>query len=187
MRCLLCEGWSWRIICRACQEKFLHPSIRQKELLPGFKVISFYEYHQIEPLLLTKHHPIGTAVYHILAKNSMAFFAKSFESSVYAIAIDDRIDSGYSHTAILAYHLRSSFIKVKFNALKAQNRVNYSGKSLAFRLSNPRHFRYTGPKGDIILVDDIITTGTTLKEAYAVCKKAGANPLFALTLAWVKE
>ncbi len=165
----------------------MRPAIREKELLPGFKVISFYEYSQIESLLLTKHHSIGTAVYHILAKNTFAEFAKGYRVRCYVVPIDDRIDSGYSHTAILAYNLKTSFITPKYRTLLAQNRVNYSGKPLAFRLNNPRNFRYTGSKSDIILVDDIITTGTTLKEAYNVCKRAGANPLFAMTLAWVKE
>jgi competence protein ComFC len=156
-------------------------------LLPNFKVVSFYEYRQIEPLLLTKHHAVGSEIYKILAKNSFSEFSKNFKSEAFAVPIDDRIDSGYSHTAILAHALKSRFIKAKYGVLEAKNRVTYSGKPLSFRLQNPREFRYKGPKGDIVLVDDIVTTGTTLKEAYRVCKAAGASPLFALTLAWVKE
>jgi len=39
---------------------------------------------------------------------------------------------------------------------------------------------------DVILIDDIITTGTTLKEAEKVLNKNGINVLFALTLAYVE-
>ena len=70
----------------------------------------------------------------------------------------------------------------------AKNRVNYSGRSLQYRLENPRDFVYTGKSGvDVILVDDIITTGITLQEAQKVLIKKGVNVLFALTLADVEE
>ena len=70
----------------------------------------------------------------------------------------------------------------------AQNRVNYSGKSLQFRLENPREFFYTGKSNiDVILVNDIITTGITLQEAQKVLMSHGVNVLFALTLVDVEE
>jgi competence protein ComFC len=70
----------------------------------------------------------------------------------------------------------------------AQNRVNYSGKSLQFRLEHPRDFRYSGKTSiDAILVDDIVTTGITLQEAQKVLTSAGVNVLFALVLADVEE
>ena len=73
-------------------------------------------------------------------------------------------------------------------SLMAQNRVNYSGKSLQYRLEHPRDFVYTGKSGiDVILVDDIITTGITLQEAQKVLMENGVNVLFALTLADVEE
>jgi len=59
---------------------------------------------------------------------------------------------------------------------------------LDFRLENSRDFRYSG-KSDIeaILVDDTITTGITLQEAYILLEKYNVNVLFALTLADAKE
>ncbi len=70
----------------------------------------------------------------------------------------------------------------------AKNRVNYSGRSLQYRLDNPRDFVYKGKSGiDVILVDDIITTGITLQEAQKVLIEKGVNVLFALTLADVEE
>jgi competence protein ComFC len=75
-----------------------------------------------------------------------------------------------------------------YGTLMAQNRVNYSGKDLQFRLDNPRDFVYKGKSNiDVILVDDIITTGITLQEAQKVLIKHGVNVLFALTLADVEE
>jgi len=68
----------------------------------------------------------------------------------------------------------------------ARNLESYSGKTLQFRLENPRDFVYKGKKEvEVILVDDIVTTGTTLQEAAKVLKQNGVNVLFALTLASV--
>jgi predicted amidophosphoribosyltransferase len=35
-----------------------------------------------------------------------------------------------------------------------------------------------------VLVDDVMTTGTTLAECAGVLKKAGVESVFAITLAW---
>ncbi len=70
----------------------------------------------------------------------------------------------------------------------AQNRVSYAGKTLQYRIENPRNFIYKGTSSvDAILVDDIITTGITLQEAQNVLLSHGVNVLFALTLADAKE
>ncbi len=187
MRCLLCERWSFRLVCKECQRSFLQPRISQRKLFGDFTVYSFYPYSEIKELLLTKHSAIGRGVYKILAQNSLRLFAKKLDIKANVIPIDDRIDGGYSHTAILANSMRTSYLTPRFASLRAKNRVNYSGKSLAYRLKNPRDFRYSGPKEKIILVDDIVTTGTTLKEAYSVCYKEGAEVLFALVLADARE
>jgi len=139
---------------------------------------------------LTKHKDIGYFVYNILAKRTFKEFAKNFsyKQKVYSIAIDDNPKDGYSHTAILNKHLKSKYIKPVFSKLRAQNSVSYSGKSLDFRLNNPRDFKYDFKRDiEVILVDDIITTGTTLKEASKVLENEGIRVLFALTLADARD
>jgi competence protein ComFC len=55
-------------------------------------------------------------------------------------------------------------------------------------LDNPRDFKYTFKKNiNAILIDDIVTTGTTLCEAYSILKKNNINVLFALTLADARQ
>ncbi|MRI83332.1 MAG: ComF family protein [Nitratiruptor sp.] len=183
MRCLVCEGWSWVLICSSCQEHLLTPTPRRRQLLPDFPVYSFYGYSEIEPLIKTKELQIGWEVFTILAARSFRPFAQAHPIEAFAIPIDDRIDKGWSHTAILARALKSSTIKPRYATLQAGSRVRYTGKDRSFRLQNPRRFRYTGPKAPIILVDDVLTTGTTLQEAYQVARGAGALPLFGLVLA----
>lgn len=57
----------------------------------------------------------------------------------------------------------------------------------AFVLSNPLSLSpkegHVAPKPSVILVDDVWTTGSTLKECAFVLKRAGAKKVWALTLA----
>lgn len=185
MRCLLCESLSLTHICKTCQETFLTPSIYKRKI-QNIEVISFYKYKDIKDLLHTKHTDLGFYIYKILAKNSFLKFAQDFkhEDSICSIAVDDKINSGYSHTAILNKTLKSKNIKPIFNKLRAKNNISYSGKSKEFRLLNPRQFKLDDFKEEnVILVDDIITTGITLTQAIQVMKSNKKEVLFCLTLA----
>jgi len=186
MRCMLCENLSFSHICKTCQETFLTPSIYKRKILNNIEVISFYKYKDIKNLLHTKHTDLGFYIYSILAQNSLKKFASEFnyESEINSIAIDDHVDNGYSHTAVLNKNLQSKNIKPIFNKLRAKNKVSYSGKSKEFRLLNPREFKISIFKGtDVILVDDIITTGSTLTQAISTLRLNKKNVLFCLTLA----
>ena len=186
MKCLLCESLSLSHICRPCQETFLTPSIYKRKILNKIEVISFYKYKDIKNLLHTKHTDIGYYIYKILAKNSFSKFAQEFNftNPVHSIAIDDTVHSGYSHTAILNNALRSENIRPIFNKLRAGNSISYSGKSKEFRLLNPMSFKVSEMREkEIILVDDIITTGSTLSQAVSSLESNKKEVLFCLTLA----
>jgi len=186
MKCLLCESLSFSHICEYCQKTFLTPSIYRRKILNGVEVISFYKYIDIKNLLHTKHTDIGYYIYSIMAKNSFKKFASSFlyENKISAIAIDDKTSSGYSHTAILNKQLSSKIIKPECTKLRAKNNISYSGKSKEFRMMNPRDFSFKPTKyKDIVIVDDIITTGSTLSQAIAAISRHNHMPLFCLTLA----
>ena len=186
MKCLLCESFSLSHICTPCQETFLSPTIHKRKILNGIEVISFYKYQDIKNLLHTKHTDIGYYIYKILAQNSFTKFAQEFNFTnlIHSIGIDDTTHSGYSHTAILNNALRSKNIKPLFNKLRAGNTISYSGKSREFRLLNPRDFKVNKMGGkEIILVDDIITTGSTLSQAISSLESNKKEVLFCLTLA----
>ena len=182
----MCESLSLTHICDSCQETFLTPSIYKRKIYNNIEVISFYKYSEIKKLLHTKHTDLGFYIYSILAKNSFQRFADdfSFANPVTSIAIDDNILNGYSHTAILNKKLKSTYIQPLYNKLRANNRISYSGKSREFRLLNPRNFELNSFKeSELILIDDIITTGSTLTQAVQTIQQNNKEVLFCLTLA----
>ena len=181
---------SFYFICKRCQEELLLPSFYKRELEKDFFVYSFYKFDEVKELINTKYQFYGDRVYKILAHLSMKKFSTNFTfaNKVFAIPIDDHTFHQFSQTAILTKSLQSDFIQPIFNTLKATNRVKYAGKDLAFRSKNKRDFRYTGKSNiQVILIDDLVTTGLTILEAKECLEKSGCEVLFALTLSDAKN
>ena len=186
MRCLMCERFSLSHICKSCQKEYLTPKLYTRKILNSIPVYSFYKYSDIESLLLTKHTDVGFYIYKILAKLAFKKFADNFdfEDRVCSISIDDHIEHGYSHTALLNKSLTCKSIKPRVNILRAQNRETYSGKNYEYRLMHPRDFTCKDFKEEyVILVDDIITTGLTLTQGVNALHVKRKEVLFCLTLA----
>jgi len=191
MRCLSCHKLSFRVICEACEAKLLIPTISKRKV-GTLEVVSLFRYSTLEPFLLTKHTAAGYRLYRYFSKQFLKSFLDDFASHidepVTLIGVDERSGGGYSHTALLSHHASSPKIRAIHSKLLAQNPVKYAGRSLQFRLENPREFRYTGETGiEAILIDDIITTGVTLQEAQQELERHGVEVLFALTLADARE
>lgn len=189
MRCHLCLGLSWQPLCKNCLQTILTPTPAFRVLESGLKVYSFYNYTDIAPLLHTKHTYIGAKIFAQLGKHTFFEFLKTFAlpKGICAIPIDDHVRHGYSHSAILAKATIPYLIPL-YGSLRAQNHESYSGKSRAYRQTNKRDFIFAGnDEIDAILIDDIVTTGSTLEEAHETLKKGNVNILFALVLADAKE
>jgi len=191
MRCLSCHKLSRRVICPDCHARLFVPTTSRRKV-GALEVVSLFKYKNIEPFLLTKHTPAGYRLYRYFSeqffKPFLEDFASHIDAAVSLIAVDEQIQSGYSHTALLSHYAKSPKIDLTHATLLAQNRVNYAGRSLQFRLENPRDFRYTGKKGiEAILIDDIITTGVTLQEAQMELERHDVEVLFALTLADARD
>jgi len=184
MRCLLCLRLSWQPICENCLNRLLTPNPTKRVLEDGLSVYSFYGYSEISKLLHTKHTYIGAKVFLQLSQHAILPFLEPLENQeLYALPIDDHVRNGYSHSAVIAKGL-NRYLKPIYRALRAKNRARYSGQKLSVRQKQKRNFRLTcRGASDVILVDDIVTTGSTLMEANKICQKAGINVLFAITLA----
>ena len=189
MRCQLCLGLSWHPLCKHCLKTILAPTPAFRILESGLKVYSFYNYSDIAQLLDSKYTYFGAKIFAQLGKHTFFEFFKTFElpRGIYAIPIDDHVRHGYSHSAILA-KATQPYLMPLYGSLRAQNHISYSGKSRAYRKTNKRDFIVNVEmKRDVILLDDIVTTGCTLEEAHDALKKHDVNVLFALVLANAKE
>ncbi|MDR2034391.1 MAG: ComF family protein [Helicobacteraceae bacterium] len=184
MRCLLCEKLSWRYICPECDRSI---DVRARiHNLRELKAITFYEFGDIEPLIKTKYYPFGSFVLKYLAiKAFKPFFSElKLDESAALVPIDDRLNAWYSHSALLAKAGAAGMIAPRFGSLRARSKEKYAGQTLAFRKSHPRRFIVKPfPETNAIILDDLITTGTTLLEAAAALEKRDKNPLFAVALA----
>lgn len=134
-----------------------------------------------------KYHLIGHKIYEVLSHRAIAYLQDSLKIplNVYGVGIDDKISPrGYAHNAIFLKHLKKLQIKPLFHTLLASNEVSYAGRDLKFRQDNPRNFILCRDVRDkeIILIDDIITTGLTLQEAKRSIEEAGGRVLMAFVL-----
>ena len=189
MRCLSCQNLSLSIICKNCQNNLLKPIFKKRELENNLEIYSFYEYEEIKNLINTKYQFYGDRVYKILADLSFKKFANNFnfDEKVVAISVDDHTSHDFSQSAILVNGLKSKNIIPIYSTLEAKNKIKYAGKSLEYRQKNKRDFIYLGEKNlKVILVDDIVTTGSTLQEAKKVLEKSDCEVLFGLTLSDAK-
>ncbi len=191
MRCMSCQCLSIRTFCKQCEINLLSPSIT-KRTVGTLDVYSFYKYSTIENLLLAKHTPQGHRIFKALGNITLKPFIQQFvaadERGIYIIGIDEKVKNGYSHVALLTHAMKMKGVNIEHSSLMAKNIVSYAGKTLQYRIENPRNFVYNGKsKIEAILVDDIITTGITLQEAQNVLISHGVNVLFALTIADAKE
>lgn len=188
MKCLSCEQLSFKIICKNCQDTLLIPSFHKRELQKDFYNYSFYSFSEIEEFITSKYYFHGDKVFNILASLSFKKFASNFkfEELVYSVGIDEHTRHEFSQTAILSKHLKSKNIKPLYNQCKATNIVKYAGHDLEYRLTNKRKFQTNLSNKKIILVDDLITTGTTILEAKKALENKNNEVLFSLTLADAK-
>ena len=102
-----------------------------------------------------------------------------------------RKERGFNQAEILAEILAREFSYQIFSGLKRRGRKKHQAKlSEKQRLKNVSGQFFMSEKErsflsgrDVILVDDVITTGATLNEAARILKEAGAREVFALVLA----
>lgn len=96
----------------------------------------------------------------------------------------------FNQSALLAKHLsRHTGIPVSLDSLiRTRDTAPQAGLSAGERRKNIRNAFYVQENGcikgkNIILVDDVFTTGATLRECSRVLKRSGSENIYAVTLA----
>lgn len=181
MKCLLCGRWNlFDPICASCFPSLL-PS---KRLIDEMSVYSFYAFSDVELLMHYKYTPIGSRVFALLAKRARDYFQTQVQipKGVVGIGIDDVVKKGYSHTGVILHYFALCGIRAIYGELRASNPVSYAGKSLLYRQTHPKGFQTKISNQDVIIMDDVMTTGSSLKEAKKVLESKGNRVLLALTL-----
>lgn len=187
MRCVLCESFSFQPICKNCLASIpISPSVR---VIEGVSIYSFFNYSDISMLMTSKYSIFGSRILNMLSKKASEYFFSTHQSEVwkynkvYGVGIDDCVRSYYSHSAIIVKNFSKHNIKPMYGKLKATNIVQYAGKSLEYRMKNPRNLIYTGKKDvKLFIADDIITTGTSMSEAIRTITKQNTEVLFGIIL-----
>lgn len=192
MKCVICSKYCFSPICKPCLEDIsILPRVR---IIDGINVYSFFRYDDIAMLLMSKYSIFGSRILKRLAKKASDYFFSQQpdlsiwkENDLHGVGIDDCVRSYYSHTGVILKQFCRYNIQAIYGGLIAQNPVHYAGKTLEYRQKNPKKFIYRAKSDSVIIVDDIITTGTSMKEAKRVIEKMGTRVLFGLVLCDAKN
>lgn len=194
--CLLCETPiaqkpSWKAllaleqqikICQDCSKKFHRADIKEKE--PFFdQITSLYTYNEAMREYLHQYKFLQDVALASVFANELRTPLKG-DATIIPIPMhpERRIQRTFSHVEELLKSARIPFTQL----LKKTGTEAMGEKSRAERLAMEPLFTMkpgtTIQPGTYILVDDIYTTGTTLRHAATVLKQAGATRVEAVTL-----
>jgi competence protein ComFC len=131
----------------------------------------------------------GARIIAMAMSKELAGFRDSNATISYAPTASGRIRiRGYDQSRLIAKHL-SQILHLPCRPLLLRiGQMRQVGASKGQRVIQSRHAfvvrpRITVPKTEIILIDDVITTGSTLEAAAAVLREAGSGPVIAAVFA----
>lgn len=172
-------------VCEGCRAA-LAPRVVRRALLPGVEVVSALEFDGVAARVIRAMKSDGRtglarALGPALAAALAAAPAGSTVTTIPASRAADR-RRGYRPVDLLVRRagaravplLRMRRASADQRGLgRAARRVNVAGLFLA----------RTPPAGPVVVVDDVVTTGATLRDAVSALRAAGADHVVAVTLA----
>lgn len=191
--CLMCNRGTW--------DGLTHPRCEKKQGIDGSFSALAYKGSMKRLLFTYKYNPYVSDLTEILSdlfyegiiQNEMFMGIMSRDCIIVPIPLhrDKLRTRGYNHAALLANGIgkrlglsvhdiviRTRKTKSQFSLKKEEREENLKG---AFEVKPETGEAISGKT--IFLLDDLVTTGTTLKEAAKVLKNAGAFEVYGLTLA----
>lgn len=196
-------------ICPYCMKSsyfgLTHPSCKRPLGLDGLKSIFYYDGLVKKIITQIKYKRVKHAFSDLLhaiprAKRDEISFYKKLTSDIVMIPVPLHIrrerERGFNQSYEIAqfisrmysYHVRNDFIKRSKNttsqAQLSAARLRSSNVRGAFSLISPKDSLLSDQKA-VLLIDDVWTTGATLRELCRTIKKHSSVPMYALTLARV--
>ncbi len=131
-------------------------------------------------------------IFHALQKNNTVASVLSAGAVIIPVPLHRQRENwrGFNQANILALHLKESLnchvrtdILVRMRKTEQQAALSLAGR----RKNVARAFRLTSPKGivgkHVLLVDDVWTSGSTMRSAGTVLKRGGAEAVWGLVFA----
>ncbi len=186
-----------KVICRECYQKIPTLSEEYLESLKSEISTPYFDdliirfefspiFQQLIHLLKYEHF---SGVASILAQSLAEFIPLNFDLLTAVPLNPARLkERGYNQSALLAEHL-SQITRIPFNESilkRVRNTPSQTKLSRSERQANVRDaFKAEGQLegARILIVDDVVTTGSTLNECARVLKEAGAAKVVAAALA----
>ena len=187
--CLYCE--------KASINGYSHPNCLKKNGVAGFVGVFNYDNRLKKIIKEIKYRRVKEALTELIAlidfgsiKKLKNFLSGFFLIQPIPLHLSKEKERGFNQAGLIANYLakdlnvslvqgliRKRPTKTQAQLSKKKDRLkNING---AFCATNKRTIKGK----NILLVDDVLTTGSTIKEAARTLKKAGANKIYAFTLA----
>ena len=197
--CGICGKFDKNWICENCREKlnlkrkFIITNIYGKEYK---KFIFLYLYEDIRNLILDYKFNGKSYLYHtfcrvILDDNEICNELKKYDSIIpVPMSKNKKSRRGYNQTELISKSLakelgleynNKSLVKIKSNQTQSTltEKERFENVKNVFEVEHKELIKGK----NIILFDDILTTGATIDECSKVLKKNGVNDIVVLTLA----
>ncbi len=191
------------MICLVCNKNsfdgLTHPGCRKKYSIEGaFCAVSYkgiikkliYNF-KYKPYLSDLRNILVELFYESIIQNEV--FQKAYEFSPILVPIPlhkKRLrERGYNHAQLLAKGLAK---KLNLEVIELLQRTRKTKSQFGLKLKDRKknvkdafilNTKYTIQNTNVFLVDDILTTGSTLLEAARILKRQGARKVWGLTLA----
>jgi len=195
--CLLCtkklsDAPSWKsllglgqetIICEDCSKKFQRAEIKEEDISVLDKITSLYTYNEAMRDYLHQFKFLqDVALASVFANGIRSHLPKDAVIVPIPMHREQRITRTFGHIDELLSSAHIPYIHL----LEKTGTEVMGEKTKVERLTMKPLFKLIAPlsieQKTVILVDDIYTTGTTLRHAASVLKEAGAKRVEAVTL-----
>lgn len=195
--CRLC-GKEGPIICKECEKNLKFQA--NISTLNNINVLSFFEYHKNNPLakgIKSGKYQHSEALFPFLSKKIIPLIPTSFklENAIFVpvpLHWIRKNERGYNQSEKIANTLQKAFPQSVVSSLvkrirntpqqaKLSKKERKENMYQAFEINKKESLKYT-LNNHIVIIDDIVTTGSTIQEIVFILQQSGFTNISALTL-----